>query len=79
MIQESWNVRDTFDALAEKVRVTSSKNPKLSKVLSFEPGVGQNIVLHSLPTARKSAFLIFAFSVHLTSFFPILFKTETSV
>ena len=37
-----------------------SGNLKLSKVLPFKPGVGQNIALHALPTARNFAFLISA-------------------
>ena len=39
---------------------------------SFKPGVGQNTVLHALPTASKSAFPIHALTVHSKSFFSIL-------
>ena len=35
-------------------------------VLSFKPGIDQNVVLHASPTARKSAFVMSMFLVHST-------------
>lgn len=52
------------------------KRPVLSEILTLSKhGVGQNIALHVLPTARNSALiLVSAFSVCWTSFFLFLFK-----
>ena len=51
----------------KKIRALSSENTQLSTVLSFKPGVGQNIALHALPAARNFAFLVSAFSVYSTA------------
>lgn len=44
--------------------------------LSLKPMVGQNIASHASSTAMNPAFLISAFVVHSTSFFPIICKPE---
>ena len=44
-------------AVAE-MKVPSSENPELSKVLSVKPGLGQNIALYVSLTARNSTFSI---------------------
>ena len=36
----------------------------------IQSGVGQNIAMHASPTARHSTFLMCAFPVHSTLFFP---------
>ena len=41
---------------------------ELSKDLSFNPGIGQNIACHALPTDKNSAFLISAVLVPSASF-----------
>ena len=46
------------------MKVSSAENPEVSKVLSFEPDVGQNIALCALPTARNSAFTVAIFLGH---------------
>ena len=55
---------DTADA---EIRVPSADNPKLSKVLSFEPGVSQNTASQALPAARNSTLLLYTFQVHSSS------------
>ena len=52
---------------AQKSRFPLLRTPNSTKGLFQKAGVGQNIVLYSPPTARNSAFLIFAFPVHSTS------------
>ena len=52
----------------------SAENPVVSRVLSLQAEVDQNVTLHAPTTARNSAFLISAFLVHSTSFSPILFQ-----
>lgn len=56
-----------------KIKVPSIEN-QLSKVPSFKTGESQDRASRALPTARNSAFLIFAFLVHSTSFSTVLFK-----
>ena len=41
-----------------------AETSEVSKVLSFKPGVGQNIALHASPTARKSSAGVPAFLIH---------------
>ena len=52
-----------------KVRV-SVQNQKLSKLVPVKSGVGQNIAMHALPTAR-----CFFLSVHLPDLFSFLCST----
>ena len=54
----------------KQTKILSAENPQLCKVLSFKPGVGQNISLHASPTIRKCAQCI---QLH---FFPIFSKHE---
>ena len=49
------------------LRFSSAENPELSKVLSFKPGVGQNIALRASSAGRKISLPIFAFLVQSTS------------
>ena len=46
-----------------EIKVPFAVSLKLSKVLSFEPGVGQDIIAsHASPSARNQSFvMIFAF------------------
>ena len=46
-----------------EIKSTSGKSSELSKMLSFKPGVGQNIALCASPAVRNPAALIFAFSI----------------
>ena len=60
-------------------KVISAENPKLSKVSFCKFGVGQNVALHVLPTARNYIFLILPFlcnKVFFSSLF--LFKHKTA-
>ena len=41
---------DTADA---EIKVPSVVNPELANVLTLKPGVGQNLVVHALSTARN--------------------------
>ena len=53
--------------LQQKIKVlASAENPEL---LHFKPGECYMIALHALPTAKKSACLVFAYLMHSTSFF----------
>ena len=53
--------------LQQKIKVlASAENPEL---LHFKPGKCYTIALHALPTAKKSAFLVFAYLMRSTSFF----------
>ena len=54
-----------------EITIPSAENSDQSKVLSFQSGVGRNIAMHALPTARNF-FLMSALSVHSTSFVPNL-------
>ena len=50
-----WGTKDA------EIMLLSVNNPELSRVPSFsyfKSGVGQNIALHAIPTARNFAFLI---------------------
>ena len=42
--------------------------------LSGEPGVGQNTALHASPADQNSSVVVSAFTVHSTSFSPLLFR-----
>ena len=42
----------------QKLQSRSAENPELSNVLTFKPGVGQNIALHASHAARDAAFLV---------------------
>ena len=35
------------------IKVSSAESPRLAKVLSVKPGVGQNKTFHASPTARN--------------------------
>ena len=48
-----------------RASLPSADLPQLSQVVSFKPGVGQNIALHALSTVMNSAFLISAIPVDL--------------
>ena len=54
----------------------SAENRFLSKAVTFEPGVGQNVTLHAMPTSRNSTILICAFPVPSSSCFVVFFKRE---
>ena len=60
-------MRATADIVIE---ISSEEYPEPSKLLSIKPGVGQNIALHTSPTARKSDFYLYLYS----SFSLILFR-----
>jgi len=69
--QKNVKLRDQCDITICLALVNqTAENPKISTVPSFTPGVNQNTASHVSPTATKSAFLISAFPVHSTSFFP---------
>ena len=51
-----------------EIKNPTAENPKLSKLPSVKPGVGQNTGSHASAAARNSIFLISAFPVLSTSF-----------
>ena len=57
-----------------EIKVFSAENPELSNAPSFKPGVGQNIALCALLTARNSAFCKSGCLVDSTSFSPVVFR-----
>ena len=52
------------DTTEAEANAPSAENLEISKVLSFKPGVGQNIAFH----ARNSTFLMPADIIHSASF-----------
>ena len=59
-----WGATDDVNHVPIAVEI-----PNLSRFLVFEPGIGQNVVLHASPAARSFAFIMFAFQTHPTSGF----------
>ena len=53
-----------------ELKVPFAENSEKLKVLSLKPGVGEDIALHALHTAMNAVLLVFAFSIHSTSFPP---------
>ena len=61
--------------MESKIRVPTVKHPELSKILSYEPGVGQNIALQPSPAAQNSACPVHGpFSISVKQ---IVFMTST--
>ena len=54
-----------------KNKVPSVENPELTNVLPLKPGVGQNLAVHALSTARNFFLVLdnLYFPVHSSSFF----------
>ena len=55
------------------IKLPSVQNPELSKFLSVQPVLGQNIDLNAPPAARKSLLLIFTFPFPSASSFFFFF------
>ena len=51
-----------------EIKAPAAENLELSKVLSFQAGVGQNIALRASPAAGNTILLICTFPFYSTSF-----------